>query len=480
MINLRCGGTRQSTETTRRQVLGAVAGVGATLLTEQVSAQSTSGDRTQWTFTEAAGAGGTLTTVVEGVVYISMSGTDDTDEENATVFAVDAETGAQQWAVTEPVGRLRSPVVADGTVHVGADGTSPSGTGPAAVHALDAATGAPEWTFTDMPGGVSHLTVVDNRVYVNDREEILYALDATTGTVEWTFDEFQASPASPVTVADGTVYVGTLSFVRDGPNERSIYAVDAETGQERWTDSGIFTTAADGRVYVHPGPDNTLLQAVDADTGQEEWRFDEPSARGITLPTVADGTVYVINPPAAASEGNGPPLYALDADTGTTEWEYGERVSPFVQPTVAGETLFIGEVTDQERLRIAGLDTGTGDRMWEWSPPLPDTNQVQSISPLVVDGVLYAGTTDGPVYAVETEVSGSSRDSVAQLGTLGHHDGWLYADGAADREGNGDTDDASDGFGPGLGVGSALAALGGAGYLLGSRIADSDDAESQY
>jgi outer membrane protein assembly factor BamB len=60
---------------------------------------------------------------------------------DGTLYAVDAATGEEEWAFTQPTGDVHSsPTVVDGTVYVGSnDGT---------LYAVDAATGQEEWAFT--------------------------------------------------------------------------------------------------------------------------------------------------------------------------------------------------------------------------------------------------------------------------------------------------------------------------------------------
>jgi PGF-CTERM protein len=68
---------------------------------------------------------------------------------------------------------------------------------------------------------------------------------------------------------------------------------------------------------------------------------------------------------------------------------------------------------------------------------------------------------------------GDSVGSRVRLGTLGHHDDWRYANQTLDVEGTvgvNVVEEPGDGFGPGFGVGGALAGVGGAGYLLYRRL----------
>ena len=78
------------------------------------------------------------------------------NKDDGTLHAMDAATGEQEWAFTQPSNDVQSsPTVADGTVYVGSD--EDDGT----LYAVDAATGEQEWAFTQLSGNVlSSPTVV--------------------------------------------------------------------------------------------------------------------------------------------------------------------------------------------------------------------------------------------------------------------------------------------------------------------------------
>jgi hypothetical protein len=207
-------------------------------------------------------------TVADGTVYVGSH--------DKTLYAVDAATGTEEWAFTQPTGTVRSsPTVADGTVYVGFyDGT---------LYAVDAATGEQEWAFAQPSDWVdSSPTVADGTVYVGSHDKTLYAVDAATGTQDWAFTQPSNKVKSSPTVADGTVYVGS--------RDETLYAVDVATGTQEWTftqpsdwvDSS--PTVADGTVYV--GSYDSNLYAVDAATGTQEWAFTQPSNKVKSSPTV--------------------------------------------------------------------------------------------------------------------------------------------------------------------------------------------------
>lgn len=334
-----------------------------------------------WAFTDPGDVVFSSPTVVNGTVF---AGCDD-----GSIYAVDAATGQQEWAFTEPSKRVfASPTVVDGTVYIGGfDGT---------LYAVDAATGQHEWAFTEPAARLlAAPAVVDGIVYVGAEDNTLYAVNAATGQREWAFTAPTNSVNSSPTVFEGTVFFGT--------NDPALYAVDAITGQEEWLFSApsesvrSSPTIVDGTVFV--GADDGILYAIDVATGQEKWTFTEPTNtvvpdRGISSsPTVVDGTVYVGSRDSS--------LYSVDAATGQQEWAFTEPTSPVTSsPTVFEDTVFIGAQDDT----LYAVDVTTGRQEWTASN--------------------YSGFASSSPTAVEEPENGDSVGSRVTLGTLGHHHTW--------------------------------------------------------
>ena len=120
-----------------------------------------------------------------------------------------------------------------------------------------------------------------------------------------------------------------------------------------------------GIVYV--GSADRNLYAVDAATGQMRWKFN---ARGDvnSSPAVVDGVVYF-----AGLSGD---LYAVDAATGKLRWAFATE--------------------GERRFSAPGLFTALPSR-----ETMPDPWDFYLSSPAVVDGVVYFGSGDGHVYAVD-------------------------------------------------------------------------------
>lgn len=380
--------------------VGEVPAAGAITVVQDDIARQSGGATAQpgeriWSF-ETGDAVESEPTVVNETVYVGS--------QDGYVYALDAETGDQQWRFETGVpaeeqrkasaGVWGAPHVVDGTVYVGANDNH--------LYALDAATGEQRWRVDTGRYVWGSPTLVDGTLYGASRSHLVFALDPETGEKEWTY-RAEGPVGSAPTVVDGRVHFASYLDV-------NMTTLDAETGDLVWRkefSSELCAAPAyhDGTVFTafidHP------LYAFDAETGEEQWRFDDTEFGIKNPPTYWNGTVY---------QGVKNHLYAVDADTGELEWDYADANPRRNAPTVAGNVLFVG--SSRETYLLA-LDPDTGEELGRFEV----YGNVRA-SPTVVDGVVFFGADDGYVHAVEAGVDGSSDDSRFQQGVMGHHHGW--------------------------------------------------------
>ena len=274
---------------------------------------------------------------------------------------------------------------------------------------------------------LSSPAVVDGTVYFGSGDGHLYALNAPNGELRWRFKTGDVVHASPA-VVNGLVYFGSWDSL--------FYAVDAKTGKERWRFQGgedpqlhnqvgfqSSPAVVDGVVYT--GCRDAQTYALDAATGTLKWKFDNQMSWVITSPAVADGKVYFGTSDSSL-------YHVADATTGAPVTKQQVNAYMFSSPTIAGDVVLIGILngTLEARDRASGellwdfqteaskRNNGwilTADRKfnspfiytdnWREGPLLGHDRQISigSIfsSPLVANGVIYFGSTDGFVYALE-------------------------------------------------------------------------------
>ncbi len=372
-------------------------------------------------------------TVVDGVAYV---GSDD-----MALHAVDAATGREKWKFATG-GPVRStPAVIGGAVYFGSyDGN---------FYALDAATGVLKWKFST-PGErkfeakglhgylprtqvipdfwdlwLSSPAVVDGVVFFGSGDNRCYALEAATGTVKWTFETGGVVHSSPA-VHDGTVYIGSW--------DTYLYALDAATGALKWkfktgddptnfNQTGIQSSpaVADGTVYF--GCRDSNVYAVDATTGALKWKYRITWVNA--SPAVHEDAVYF---------GTSIPAFfvGLNAATGQERFKFDAHVPVFSSPAIAGGLAYFGSFNGS----LYAVDLKDGRPVWEFKTEAAQKNALGILksdggwnldqvftsrffedmyhasvrlfslgaivsSPVVERGVVYVGSADGCLYALD-------------------------------------------------------------------------------
>jgi eukaryotic-like serine/threonine-protein kinase len=363
--------------------------------------------------------------------------------DDGNVYAVDAASGRQIWKRATNGPAPSTPAIADGKVYIGSyDGK---------FYAFDAQTGALKWKFATNgerrfeakglhgmqpkeqtiadPFDVflSSPVVANGVVYFGSGDGNLYALDSATGDLRWKFKTGDVVHASPA-LADGVLFFGSW--------DSYFYAVDAATGKEKWrfhggedpmihNQVGFQSSPAVVSGTVDTGCRDANLYALDAATGKEKWRFFNDLSWVITSPAVADGKVFF-----ATSDSS---LYhVVDASTGKPIVRQQGNAFMFSSPAVGSDVVFIGVLNGTLEAR----DLKTGDLLWDFKvekskqnddwvltgdrkfnvpflfhsnwreAPLVATDQQIRLggiysSPLVANGVVYFGSADGFLYALE-------------------------------------------------------------------------------
>jgi serine/threonine-protein kinase len=278
-----------------------------------------------------------------------------------------------------------------------------------------------DWQFATGGAVGSSPAVVNGVVYIGSYDSYLYALNAKTGALVWKYNTGFAVTYSPA-VINGVVYAGGFD-----PNSQLdlVIALNARTGALIWSqrsDGPIgAATVTNGVVYVNDG---RSVLALDAATGHVLWKSEDISVVE-SVPAVANGRVYV-----SADDGN---LYALDASTGAILWTQSPGTGSWYSVTVVNNTVYVGVYA------IDAVNATTGDMIWRYSDGLFNCLVWSACAPAVADGVVYAedGFPDYTVYAVDTStgglrwkspVGGLSSPAVANgVVYLGSDDNHIYA-----------------------------------------------------
>lgn len=228
-------------------------------------------------------------------------------DDDATLYALDAESGTARWTFDAPGGVHRVLPTPAGIL------VAPWRDEPElAVRALDA-DGGFEWK-AGVPGHVnSALAWVDGLAFLITSDAVLVAIDTEAGTIAWTRDlqdgedtlptSLVATPCAVFASVDGVLYgvtrsgdlewstpVGVRELATDGRTVYGVFgdgylrAVSAADGHQRWeaffghedghyTD-GFYTDPAFDRQSLYAGTLDRKLVAVATADGTARWTLD--------------------------------------------------------------------------------------------------------------------------------------------------------------------------------------------------------------
>jgi outer membrane protein assembly factor BamB len=166
------------------------------------------------------------------------------------------------------------------------------------------------------------------------------------------------------------VKLGLLEYL---PAETARPAVDPETE----------------RIVV--GTRDGVLRCLSPVDGHIEWEFKTHS-RFFAGPTIHEGIVY-------APGGDGV-LYALRIRNGEKVWEYKAGEELVTAPVIEGNALLVASQSDT----LFVVDTRTGKWIWQYRRDQPAGMTVRGMaSPVVHDGLVYQGFSDGSLVAMTVE-----------------------------------------------------------------------------
>jgi outer membrane protein assembly factor BamB len=389
----------------------------------------------KWAF-KAGGPIVTSPALADGVVYIAAL--------DGHLYAIDQETGKEKWNFKSRMPIASSPAVIGGTLYF----VSSAGS----LVALDIKTGQPKWVYAieyerkfearnlhGYPSAAQTIpdvfdiftsspAVANGKVYFGSGDGNVYAVDAQSGSLLWKFATKDVVHSSPA-VVNNTVYIGSW--------DSYLYAIDADTGQGKWSfKSGDDNTihnqvgfqsspaVVDGTVYI--GCRDAHVYAIDAATGHKKWDYPTNKSWVVGTPAVREGMVYVGTSDSSR-------FMALDAKTGRLRFEFKAGAYMFSSAALAGDLAYIGDHNG----RLYAIDAKAGKLAWEFQTEASKKDSMKVLnpdgtfnpeafapvfgdfedmyldfyrvisvgaivsSPVVDKGVVYFGSMDGNLYALQ-------------------------------------------------------------------------------
>jgi len=351
---------------------------------------------------------GSTPAVAYGKVFVETMG---------GMFAIDEESGEILWTNLKAKG-FSSPAVFNRSVYVG--------TSAGTMLRLSETDGTPMWETrllaqTNFTGISSSPKVVFDWVFVGTFNETggpgeVVALWEGNGTVAWRHGTASIHFSSPA-YADQTVYIGVMGRYNtttqvsfDPPF--GVIALDATTGDERWSFPTEGSVAASPTLYgpylVVPSKDGKVY-VLNRTTGTPVWTSAVDA--GVSSAAVSTGTVYV----GGGAFGGSGRIVALDMISGSERWSFAPNGPVQASITYGDDRIVFA--TNSAHGTVYSLNATSGTLEWSFEP-LPAEYILGS--PVIADGVVFAPSDNGHVYALGEAPPGQSPpDSLSALAFAG-------------------------------------------------------------
>jgi outer membrane protein assembly factor BamB len=323
------------------------------------------------------------------------------------IYAFDANNGQQIWDYQTVYSGITNLAVTNGQVYFGAQAgynTASNQSFSDCVTSLEASKGNLLW---QTPCTIFYATPVteNGRVFINSGHSLL-AFDGANGKILWNYTTADIVVFSP-TVANGILYAASY--------DNTLYALNSLDGSKVWsykTENGFSSAiVVNGVVYASSGDNN--IYALNAVSGAKLWSRDTTPPEFAWVNYTSHSTPFYYNEAIYFtssseqhihnSEANGPnnckmwdktSVFALDADSGRKLWNYTVNTGELGYPV----TVKNGIVYTQYGGSIVGFNAQNGALIWNYT----NAGIYPVSQPVVTDGVLYIGFSDGQVYALRT------------------------------------------------------------------------------
>lgn len=206
-----------------------------------------------------------------------------------------------------------------------------------------------------------------------------------------------ASSWPGITVSESTGFFayGTQIYALDTQNGSLLwnYPAEPQSGRQFYAAPGV------GADFVVVGDYSNTLAAVDKQSGVEKWQFSGANDRYVGSALVANGSVFAPNTDHF--------MYALD-ESGNLAWRFEAQGPNWTQPAADENYVYLASMDHfvyalkkaYTAVELKPAEDGSSTLVSEpvWSL---DLGAAVVADPVLAEGILYAGTIDGKLYAID-------------------------------------------------------------------------------
>ncbi|MDI6641423.1 MAG: PQQ-binding-like beta-propeller repeat protein, partial [Elusimicrobiota bacterium] len=360
--------------------------------------------------------------------------------EQASPYATLPSEGPKRWSFEVQGAILSSPIVKDGIVYFGARDTS--------IWALDAYTGEVLWQYSTSGWVNSTPCIYNNFVYAISQDGFVYCFKARYAededpAVVWKYYTGTKSYSSPVVKDNKVIFVTgpTLTGIPEG----YLYILDATTGNllakhklSQFGYSSPAITQQDGSIKIYFCTSDGNIHCYN-ESGSL-WTLPTQCSMFLTAVAIQEDVLYGYAGDISRK------IYAIDTKTGSLKWTSAELSNVATDATsiaIGNNKLIVnvypygsnwnGEKYSSFTGRIYCLELTDGTTIWQ-KDYFPEIRPAHSYgftsAPAIVNDIVYIGTTEGKLYALNIE-SGTviaeynfGNDPIVASPTISN--GWIY------------------------------------------------------
>jgi outer membrane protein assembly factor BamB len=283
-------------------------------------------------------------------------------ENNGTLVAINAPTGAIRWRRSVGALAASSPAWSGGRVYAVGNQAGSAGIAsalPGKLWCLDAKTGRVLWATRLGSASESSPLITGGRVYLGTQNGSVYALRASDGRIVW-----RHQAAGPVkaglAISQGRLYVGDYSGEMSSlrASDGSVIWRTGTSGRSFGRSGTFYATPAIAFGRVYAGNTDGFIYSFAASNGQLAWSH---ATGGYVYSAPAVASLPGMRPAVFAGSYSGQFL-ALDARSGSVIWSYSAGGTISGAPSLIGNIVYFSTLSQRT---TTGLNARNGRVVWK-------------------------------------------------------------------------------------------------------------------
>lgn len=267
-----------------------------------------------------------------------------------------------------------------------------AGNSNGAVYGLSRQNGKELWRFKTGKGVYASPAIADGKVVFGSADGSIYCLDTANGKLLW-----KLATAAPVVAAPCI----EKDIVYLGGSDGKVRAIHLDTGKLKWEFAGV-AGFVETRPLVYDdkaifGAWDTHLYALNLEDGSLAWKWTNGNpgvlySPAACWPVAANGKIFIVAPDRF--------MTAIAAATGKTVWRSNRhQVREAIGLSADGQTVFARCMTDT----LLAFSSSSSTPELQWLTPCGYGYDIDPSMPLEKDGVIFFGTKNGLVFAVDAK-----------------------------------------------------------------------------